>query len=555
MRLTFRAIATAAVVVLGLLLVGPQQLGGPVAAVSTFGDSMLPTYEPHHLVAVRRDTEYDVGQVVAYHSETVDAVVLHRIVEGDADGWVTQGDNNDWIDPDRPTAKDVIGRAWFAIPGAGRLLEQPGPVRALLPLAAIGGIMLSTRRSQEDDRRHGWRRRSRHQGHTSSSRGTVLWAGRPTQVGATGAVLVIVGAVLAVAAWTRPVTEPGTVDYTHGGEFSYEADVPAGPVYPDGRIQTGDPVFLRLGDRLDVAFDWEFDSDPAPAELRGSGQLVAVVRDGSGWTTSLPLAQEVEWSGTQARLAGELDLGEVARVAARVAEATGVSSSSRTVTLMADIALEGTLDGAAFSAGAAPSMSLSVDELRAQPSSPADGEGAGGLFAASETGSVMVPGRETATLSVAGRSLPVAIVRPVSLALVALGMVLAAAAAFLAVRTRSWDEHRRIAARYGDTIVPITGLSSSRDQSHVAVPTIDQLVELASLRDLPVLRVPRKEGGYGYVVEDATVQYRYLIRSPQAGVQRSDVAPTARAPAPPRTAAPGTSAGDHRLFPPPPPTA
>jgi signal peptidase I len=67
--------------VVAWLLVGPRQLSGPVAAVSTSGQSMAPTYRPHHLVVVKRAAAYDVGEIVAYRSASLDTLVLHRIID------------------------------------------------------------------------------------------------------------------------------------------------------------------------------------------------------------------------------------------------------------------------------------------------------------------------------------------------------------------------------------------------------------------------------------------------------------------------------------------
>src|SRR5947209_3516036 len=59
-------------------------------------------------------------------------------------------------------------------------------------------------------------------------------------------------------AYTRPTTTAGRVPYTQRGQFDYAAQVPAGPVYEQPRLTTGDPIFLRLVPRLDVSFDYSF---------------------------------------------------------------------------------------------------------------------------------------------------------------------------------------------------------------------------------------------------------------------------------------------------------
>ncbi|MEX0834528.1 MAG: hypothetical protein WD010_00435, partial [Nitriliruptor sp.] len=114
---------------------------------------MLPTYTASDLVVVTKASDYDVGDVVAYRSDQLGAVVLHRIVDVDDDGYVTSGDNNDWLDPDRPTADELMGTARLRVPGAGRLLEVPTPLRAamvtmLAALALFGGHRIRHRRAR-----------------------------------------------------------------------------------------------------------------------------------------------------------------------------------------------------------------------------------------------------------------------------------------------------------------------------------------------------------------------------------------------------------------------
>ena len=48
---------------------------------------------------------------------------MHRIVSGDADGFVTQGDNNDWLDADEPSQDEILGRLLFRIPRGGIALD------------------------------------------------------------------------------------------------------------------------------------------------------------------------------------------------------------------------------------------------------------------------------------------------------------------------------------------------------------------------------------------------------------------------------------------------
>ena len=63
---------------------------------------MLPQLKPGDLVLVRSSGHYRVGDVVAYRSEFLHRVVLHRIVRMSHGRYTFKGDNNAWLDPDQP---------------------------------------------------------------------------------------------------------------------------------------------------------------------------------------------------------------------------------------------------------------------------------------------------------------------------------------------------------------------------------------------------------------------------------------------------------------------
>ena len=126
--------------------VAPPPLGGSTTVVTVDGTSMLPKLRVTDLVALRPQHTYRVGDVVGYRSGLIHRVVLHRIVAIHDGRYVFKGDNNSFIDPDRPTRAQLVGRLWLHVPSAGRLVSQlhRPPVAAalavLLVLAAgLGG--------------------------------------------------------------------------------------------------------------------------------------------------------------------------------------------------------------------------------------------------------------------------------------------------------------------------------------------------------------------------------------------------------------------------------
>ncbi|WP_084128892.1 signal peptidase I [Demequina sp. NBRC 110055] len=100
----------------------PATLHGGTSYVLVSGESMLPTYEPRDMV-IARTGEPKVGDVIVYAPDDLGgAQIVHRIIGGNADdGWVLQGDNNDFIDPFEPTADEVRGIVRVHLPFVGHV--------------------------------------------------------------------------------------------------------------------------------------------------------------------------------------------------------------------------------------------------------------------------------------------------------------------------------------------------------------------------------------------------------------------------------------------------
>jgi signal peptidase len=132
--------------VLTLLLIGAWALflrpvgllDGPADYIIVSGESMEPTYSSGDLVITRATDTYAPGDVITYRIPEGEpgegTAIIHRIVDGTPDGYVTQGDNREGIDPWNPAVPDVVGKTWVHIPEAGNILLfglQPPIVAAL----------------------------------------------------------------------------------------------------------------------------------------------------------------------------------------------------------------------------------------------------------------------------------------------------------------------------------------------------------------------------------------------------------------------------------------
>lgn len=130
-------VVTALFLALWFVLLAPTAIGGWTSYIRVSGHSMEPTYHTNDLILVRHQGAYRPGDVVAFHTER--GRVIHRIVGGNGiSGFQTRGDHNQWNDPWKPRASDVVGRAWFRIPNGGAALDfarQPYGVGLIAALA------------------------------------------------------------------------------------------------------------------------------------------------------------------------------------------------------------------------------------------------------------------------------------------------------------------------------------------------------------------------------------------------------------------------------------
>jgi signal peptidase len=138
----------------------PISVGGDASYIVVKGTSMEPTYHSGDLVIAHQGGTYHRGDIIAFRAGgrfNDPAIVIHRIVGGNAtQGFVTQGDNRDRTDPWRPKSANVVGRASFSVPYAGRIAET---VRQPWAVAVLGAAAVLAETSRRKRRRAVLRRR------------------------------------------------------------------------------------------------------------------------------------------------------------------------------------------------------------------------------------------------------------------------------------------------------------------------------------------------------------------------------------------------------------
>lgn len=523
---------------------------GEVAVVTTSGVSMQPTYHQGDLVVVRA-SDYGVGDVVAYR-DPQGRTVLHRIIGRDGDRLRLQGDNNDWVDQVRPRTSDVVGEAWFHVPRGGSALRWlRGPLPAGAMVAALG--MMITRSAPEDGRR---RMRTASWTRSAPTIGSTGQVGSTAQIGSTAqvpsgpppyrgvgqrpaapprppmpdagraraglrartllggaGVLLVVALGAGALAFARPTETSATrrLSYEHHGALSYRADVPSGAVYEDGRLRTGDPIFLDLTDSVDVRYDYRL-SPGALRDVSGTVALAVELSSSNGWTRTVPLGEPVELRGAAASVDAPLDLVQLRGLLAEVEEATGISGGTYTVTLVPTVEVAGYAAGEQVRDDFTTRHELALDRNQLRPRSTdtlveVDGEP---VLRTDTAGAVTTDERRDATFSILGRHVAVGMVRVASLVAGGAAVVLLLAGLVYLRVAGPRTAADRIRAKYGRRIVDVDGGEGGEARTIIDVSTMEALVRLADHHDRLILH-HRSDSGDTFMVDAHDTLYRHRV--------------------------------------------
>lgn len=305
--------------------------------------------------------------------------------------------------------------------------------------------------------------------------------------------LVLGSLALGAAAFSRPTSHEVTVitPYQQHGSFSYSAPA-SGGIYDGDSARTGQPIFPRLSNAVDLTFAYSFAA--TGSDLTGTAWLSAVVGDSSGWSKSIELHPEMSFSGTTASISGTLDLKALQGIIDDYERESGLHPGSYRVSIAPQVRVRGSLDGAYFEDAFTPKLDFILDQsslrlaehpANIDPLSPAASGAASDLTT------------QARAISLGVFSLPVSLLRWLATA----GLLLALGGVFgvlwVAGNAPPPDEVARIRARYGRRLIAIQPGSLEHSEV-VEVRAIDDLGRLAERERLPIL------------VDDGTPRYYYV---------------------------------------------
>ena len=504
-RACVRTGAAALLLLVGLLVLLPTSIGGRTAYVTTHGISMAPRFHTGDLAVLRRTDTYRVGDVAAYRSPLLRTVVMHRIVAIDESGHFTfKGDNNRWLDSERPTQDRLIGTLRLRIPHGGTWLQH------LTSAPALSGLIFlllvgATTRQLPSRRRPARRRRSLSRHAARASRRAP--SSSPTLRAAAGlAVVGIAGAALTFVAWSSPATAvvptPHTVN--RSVTFSYTATVQRTPAYDGTTVTSPEPVFRNLTHLVDIHYDLN-------ARATGSTADVTMTTDG-GWTSTLRLPALVHTRGAHTAGTVRLDLDALAHRAAAAARVTGLPADRIQLVVTPNLVVAGRPT-------AAVSLTLTLTRLALRP--------AGDATNLTVTTPVTITQDASAAqaLTVAGRQVPVRLARIAGILLLGISTV-ALLVLSTAARLLPGGPAAQIRRRYGQLLVQVEPVPAPSDRPYVDVRSITTLVRIAQRHNAMILHWSRA-GLDTFIVQDDALTFRHRLGelTPPVEQQRQSTTP------------------------------
>ena len=512
---------------LGLALVGslwfvfaPAAVGGSTSYVVTDGVSMEPRFHSGDLALVRPQSDYRVGQIVAYHNHQLGTVVLHRIIGVEGSRYTFKGDNNNFTDFEHPARSQLIGALWIHLPGVGGDLDSirsPALIGILFAIGTllVGGVSFAKRRRR--------RKRKREEGvggapapsSPAPRANSRLSAGPSVAIVACALVAMTPFFILAVLAFTRPAAAvlATSVPYHQSGRLSYKASPSAGPTYPSGSVHTGEPLFTHVVHSARLTFVYQF-SSAAPHRVSARGSISATVASTSGWRTTLPLGPPSTITGDAGVLRGRLDIGAVLALVSRVESVTAVRGSY-TLTITPHVAVSGQLAAAPLHGRFAPPSKFSLNGLEIRPvtatGAPSEATTVAS-FEHSAAGSVTAHRSRPAHIALGPLSLTVASARATALGGLAL-VACALCAALALARPRRRSPTAAILSRYGGAIVPVERVWQQPGIAVIDVADMEALARIAAHYERSILH-ERTEYGDAFWVSDESGQFRHAVLDP-----------------------------------------
>jgi len=475
----------------------PGSLGGRVEYVIVNGNSMEPDYHRGDLVIIAQASSYQVGDVVTYRDDQIDAYVIHRIIGEDSGKYILKGDNNGWIDNTRPDRSQILGKQWLYIPKAGEQifwLRKPLNM-ALVTLVLGGGIIFSM--VIQSDREKPTLKKKRKRNSYAGILEYVLYG---------LSIFVFLFLVLTVFSFTKPVMKKAApIPYQQTGVFSYTANG-SPTVYDDGQVETGEPVYLKSACVVNFQYSYSFNG-PDLEFITGTNAISAIIQnDKTGWKKTLELSPRNSFNAVGYVNNASLDLCNLISTIRGIEEETGVRTSIYSVSIQSEIVIDGRMSGVLFRDMYTQNMNFKLDDVQFYLSGNSS-DSKPSFLAREKT--IENPEWVENQVNVLGKEVSVKLIRTISIFGMLLSVFSMVVLWLYIDHISKVDRNGYIRLKYGQMIIETAISGWDKSLLIVDVVNIDELAKIANRHNTMIMHTFR-DFKHFYLVENEGTVYRYF---------------------------------------------
>lgn len=494
------------------ILIAPVQFGGRVSYVIVSGNSMEPEFHLGDLVIATQQSSYQVGDAVVYqHPEG--GHVFHRIIDIENGLFTFQGDNNTWVDSFQVIQDDILGKLWLHIPFGGNIIHFLRAPRNLTVLLIIimftftsGSKVKQNRKSKSRQYTKGQKEAIEPKASVSSHFESIIVLG----------VVALVAVILGVVAFTRPTTigESSNIQYNHVGVLLYNAD-DSQDLYDADKVQTGEPVFLRLTCDLQLFYGYQFVSTALMPEdfdqFAGNFRITAEISDPNGWNRSLELAPVTEFRGPEFTAGMHLDLCHISNLIEEMEEKSGAKNTWYNLSIYPKAYIVGSIAGRPLEDTFAPNIHFEVNKFLMRLPREINGDPTDSLTPM-KAGFVPGTSLKANTLNILGLQIPVRLARMLSVLIFGACLFMIIWLGWPLYQEWKRGEASRIRVQYEPMLVDVQPGSISPNGQAVPVDSFEDLAKLAERYGAMIL-CETSSGLNKYWVQDGEVMYEFVLDS------------------------------------------
>jgi len=480
----------------------PIKFGGQVAYILVNGNSMEPDFHLGDLVVVRRAPAYIPGDAVAYQNEDLGQIVFHRIVALDRGLFTLKGDNNDWLDNYQPGQQEILGKQWLHFPKAGGFVQKLRSPAVVAFFAAIIGVMLMTLNSNNPIE--------------ESPRNPICFAFPKISVrglsqGAEISIFILgiiffISLFLGIFSFTRPAQRytADNYEFVQMGSFEYRAAAPEG-IYDTPEL-SGEPVFLKLSEEVELRFFYNFMTS-LPHDVVGNYAVQAELSDVSGLKRTIPMISTTAFEGDHFTATTTLNLPQIQSMVETIEEQTGLDRSQYTLSIVPTVNLVGSIQSRMLEGTFSPVLRFYLDDIMLQVARASAEENP---FQSVQPGLIEGTRLVPAVLSIFSVDIPIRTARILSGVGLALSLLGAAALYVLVNRVTKGEETALIELKYAPLLADVTASNLDASGQVIDVYGIDDLVRLAERHGATILHESLGSSHSYYLNHDNHV-YRFQM--------------------------------------------